>query len=218
MNRWLAASLIPVLVLSASPISAKAEVCSYTDVPVELEGVNVCFPSFNLPDPSIESSINAHIRSNISRLFADWYQWPDGSSAEGGAIRIAIDEEQNVLSVLISVFFDIAGSAHPYTHLYAENYSLDDGAPLRPIDFLESDPLARAIRSQEIACLPESDARLFAEQLDYLSSMPGESLDRLIADESSIMWLPGETILVILPVPHALGDCAVLSVNKYLLS
>ena len=213
MKSWFAACLTPVVIMSALPLTARADICAYSEVPVLLDGVDFCYPEFTLTDSTIESAVNAHLASGVQKLFADWYQWPEGSYAEGGAARVAVDEEQNVLSVLMSAYIDIAGAAHPYTVLYSENYSLDDGSPLRPIDFLDAEQLTALIRSREVARLPESDAELFSEQLDYLSTMPGKSLERAVG-ASSVMWLPGETLLVILPVPHALGDYALLSVSK----
>ncbi len=211
-NRWLIACLTPVLIVSAAPLSARADICSYVDAPVALEGVDFRYPVFSLNDAQTEEIINAHVSEHAYRLFADWYQWPAGSYAEGGVLRVAVDEEQNVLSILTSVFFDIAGAAHPYTLLYAENYSLDDGSPLYLMDFLEPEHLLDVLREGRFDSPQENDP-LFAEQKSYLLAQNEDSLSALIRD-SELMWLPGESLLVVLPTIHALGDYAVLSIKK----
>ena len=213
MNRWLTACLAPVVILSALPLTARADLCSYAEIPIGLESVDFRYPEFSLADPTVESKVNAHLAAKANQLFADWHQWPEGSYAEGGVVRIAVDEDQNVLSVLMNAYFDIAFSAHPYTLYYVENYSLDDGSPLRPIDFLDADRLTELVRSREVARLPEADEELFTEQLNYLSTMPGKSLNKLV-ETASVMWLPGETILLLLPVPHVLDDYVLLSICK----
>ena len=213
MKGWIAACLTPVVIISALPLSARADICAYSEVPILLDNVNFSYPDFTLADSLVESSINSHLAIGARKLFEDWYQWPAESYAEGGVSRVAVDEDQNVLSVLMSAYFDIAGAAHPYTVLYAENYSLDDGSPLRPIDFLDAGQLTALIRGRNVARTTESDDELFSEQLDYLSTLPGKALERAVSS-ASIMWLPGESLIAILPVPHALGDYAAISVRK----
>ena len=217
MNQWASSCLAPVLLATAAPQSGHIAISSYTSVPFASDGVNLFYPVFSLDDSAVETAINDRIAANIRHLLADWTRRPAGSKADGGVLRVAVDEEQNVLSLLMNVTFDIPGAVHPHSLMYAENYSLDDGSPIRPIDFLDIDRLIGRIQAQAIFCPEGCAARSFAEQTDYLASLPDHALESHLL-EGSIMWLPGDSILIVLPVPHALGGFALLLADKFALS
>lgn len=213
MNGWYVVCLIPLIVMNVFSSVAHAAPCSYAEIPIELDGVKFCYPSFILSDSAVETAVNDHLASNARRLFSDWYQWPEGSVAEGKIMRVAVDDEQNVLSIMLHACFDITNSSHPCAILYAENYSTNDGSPINPLDFLSVERLSTLIRQCNVAQTAESDIEQFSKQLDYLSTMPGEALERTV-DSASVFWQTGESFVIILPVPHDLGDYAVLSINK----
>lgn len=189
-----------------------------SQIATEKEGkVSIEYPILsNLHDSGTEDTVNALLKENATRILSDYEVSPETDTVEIKCSIISLDRSKAVIAYEGSLMKQ--GAAHPTGIFYTTTVDLGDGTLSGLSDYADAYTMAGYIISDDCVVYRPSES---AEIREYLKGLSLEECwDILKQCDFTAQNLSGfpqafsyeneGSIYISMPVPHALGDYAII--------
>lgn len=176
--------------------------------------VTIEYPQLSgLADAAMQQTVNQLLREDALSVRSRYSS--EGATIE--AVGRVVDNRAPLLSVVYTGHYVASGSPYPISLLYASTIDVAQGKRVRLSDAVNVDKAAKALQ-QGKGRMPEgADSAVFADAAEYVrTEEQALLLSQLKAADFAGDGFPDafsyrqgeETIVISLPVPHAVGDHA----------
>lgn len=197
---------------SASALSVRSKIATAKDGKTSIE-----YPILsNLRDSNTEEAVNALIKENATRILTDYDLDPSADTLEITCNMVSLDRSKAVMAYKGSLM--VSGGAHPVNIFYTITVDLNKGTLLGLSDYADAYTMAGYILSDDcIITMPSGDS---SDVNEYLKSQDINDLWAILKEcdftsgsegfPQAFSYENQGSVYMAVPVPHALGDYAVV--------
>jgi hypothetical protein len=189
------------------------------------KNIKITYPQIkNLTDLKKCDSINKKLKDQALAVI-DYYDL----SNTNAILNVSYDVElqnSDILSIVYKGYFNSGSAAYPLSVFYTSNIDIKEDKNIRLKDYSNVNEVFNKLRESDVESNISATQELAKAQTEYLSTIDDSTLKNMIIDADfsekkgniqfpeAFSYKKGNNIIIVIPVPHAIGDYAEFVVNK----